>query len=68
VRAARQNLARALRTKERLAGAGLTQRFNGAFFNEVAYKVPGGDAQAFAKAALKKASSRACRSAASTPS
>jgi len=53
VHTARQNLARALRTKERLSKLGLEPRFNGAHFNEVAYKVPGGDADTLAAAVLE---------------
>jgi glycine dehydrogenase subunit 1 len=54
VSAARQNLARALRVKERLAPLGFTPRFSGPHFNEVAYRVPKGSAQAVAQGALSK--------------
>ena len=52
VRVARQNMARALRIKERFAEIGLQPAFTGAHFNEVAYKVPGGDAAALQQAVL----------------
>ena len=42
VAAARQNLARALHVKKELASAGVTPRFAGPHFNEVAYKLPRG--------------------------
>lgn len=48
---ARQNLARALRVKARFAELGLKPRFEGSHFNEVAYRVPGGDAAAIVEAA-----------------
>jgi glycine dehydrogenase subunit 1 len=54
VRAARQNMARALRLKERLLPLGYKPRFSGTTFNEVAFKVPGGDAQKIADRALQK--------------
>ncbi len=53
VRAARQNLARALRVKERFGELGLVPRFEGPHFNEVAYRVPGGDADALQAACLE---------------
>ena len=53
VHAARQNLARALRTKERLGALGLKPRFGGPHFNEVAYRVPGGDADALQAAVIE---------------
>ena len=40
VRNARQNLARALRVKARFAEMGITPRYEGAHFNEVAYRIP----------------------------
>ena len=40
VRNARQNMARALRIKARLAEIGITPKYEGAHFNELAYKIP----------------------------
>ena len=40
IRNARQNMARALRVKSRLAEVGITPKFEGAHFNELAYKIP----------------------------
>ena len=40
VRNARQNMARALRIKARLADIGITPKYEGAHFNELAYKIP----------------------------
>lgn len=46
VRNARQNLARALRVKARFAELGIHPRYEGAHFNEVAYRIPKMSAQA----------------------
>jgi glycine dehydrogenase subunit 1 len=51
VAAARQNLARVLHVKEAIASLGFKPRFSGSVFNEVAYRVPGGDADAVVRAA-----------------
>ena len=40
IRNARQNMARALRIKARLADMGITPKYEGAHFNELAYKIP----------------------------
>ena len=54
IRCARQNLARALRVKAKFADLGFEPRFTGTHFNEVAYRVPGGDAKAFQTAVLEQ--------------
>jgi glycine dehydrogenase subunit 1 len=54
VRTARQNLARALELKKRLAPLGLVPKFRGPHFNEVAYAVPKGSAQDLAQRALDR--------------